>query len=60
MANPTKDRPQQLLHGPNIATVIAAASAGSWSDAISKPGGVVELQFGDGSAATEPDDNMDV
>ncbi len=51
MAKPQKDCAQKRLRGPNIATVISAAAAAGQRlvGAVSKPGGVVELQFGDGA-----------
>jgi hypothetical protein len=47
MANPTQDRPQRRVRGPNIETVIAAAAKTGRHlvGAATKPGGVVELTF---------------
>jgi hypothetical protein len=56
MANPTQERPQKRLRGPNIATVIAAAAAAGRQlvGAVTKLGGVVELTFGKGGDNPSP------
>lgn len=57
MSRSDKDRsPQTRLRGPNIATVIAAAAAAGRQlvGAVSRPGGVIELQFSEGDSDNEP------
>jgi hypothetical protein len=55
MANPAKERAPKRTRGPNIASLIAAAAATGrqLTGAIQRPGGVVELVFGDSPAPSE-------